>query len=116
MVVGYYRDTIVFAYKGYFNRNIDYDWTGAILLDARKVIDQCKKYNGIPPAPSVHYAGIFGLSFDKLSPTNHYRNCNTYYKYELVNPMDCRWLDCHLPSTISNKEYETDMTMEIFVR
>ena len=41
MIVAYHKGTIVFAYKGHFNRNIDYHWTGAILLDAKKVIDKC---------------------------------------------------------------------------
>jgi len=117
MIVGYYKDTIVFAYKGFFNHNIDHHWTGAILLDAKKVIDQCTRSNGVPPAPSVHHSGIFGLTFDKVSPTNHYVNSDTYFTGStLTNPNDCRWRDCFLPSSISSKQFYTTMTMALFVR
>jgi len=34
MIVAYHKGTKVFAYKGYFNRNIDYHWTGAFLQEA----------------------------------------------------------------------------------
>ena len=117
MIVAYHKGTIVFAYKGYFNRNIDYHWTGAILLDAKKVIDRCLVNNGVPTAPSVPVTGIFGLTFDKASPTNHYYNCNTYHRGStLTSPAECRWHDCHIPSSISSTKYNTDMTMAIFVR
>jgi len=117
MTVGYYKGTMVYAYKGFFNRNIDHHWTGAILLDAKKVIDKCTSSNGVPPAPSVHHSGIFGLNFDKVTPTNHYVNCDTYHQGStLTNPISCRWHDCHLPSSISSKKYGTDMTMALFVR
>ena len=117
MIVAYHKGTIVYAYKGYFNRNIDYHWTGGILLDAKKVTDHCTGGNGIPPAPSINHSGIFGLTFDKISPTNHYVNCDTYRKGStLTSPNDCRWHDCTLPSTISNSKHNTDMTMAIFVR
>ena len=41
MIVAYHKGTIVYAYKGYFNYNIDHYWTGTtyILHDAKKVID-----------------------------------------------------------------------------
>ena len=117
MIVGYYKGTIVFAYKGYFNRNIDYHWTGAMLLDAKMVIDKCTGNNGVPPAPSVHLSGILGLTFDKSSPTDHYKNCNTYEREStLTRQTECRWHDCGLPSSISSKPTQTDMTMAIFVR
>ena len=117
MIVAYHKGTIVFAYKGYFNRNIDYHWTGAMPLDAKMVIDKCTGNNGIPPAPSVHLSGILGLTFDKSSPTDHYKNCNTYEREStLTRQTECRWHDCGLPSSISSKPAQTDMTMAIFVR
>ena len=117
MMVAYHKGTIVFAYKGYFNRNIDYHWTGGILLDAKKVVDKCTRSNGVPPAPSVQVSGIFGLNFDKASPTNHYLNCNTYMTGStLTSQNDCRFRDCGLPSFISSRAQDTDMTMAIFVR
>ena len=117
MVVGYHKGIMVFAYKGLYNCNIDHHWIGAHSYIFKKVVDKCLKSNGIPPAPSVHESGIFGLTFDKVSPTNYYLNCNTYHKGStLKSQNDCRWHDCHLPSTISSKSYSTDMTMAIFVR
>ena len=117
MIVAYHKGTIVFAYKGHFNRNIDHHWTGAILLDARKVIDHCTNNNGVPPAPSVHYAGIFGLNFDKMTPTDYYRSCVTYASGStLTNTRECRWHTCKLPSSVSSNTHNTDMTMAIFVR
>ena len=119
MVAAYHKGTMVFAYKGYFNRNIDYHWTGAILLDAKRVLDLCsyKGSVGVPPAPGVHVSGIFGLSFDKISPTNHYYNCNTYHQGStLTHQVECRWQDCGLPSSISSKPSQTDMIMAIFVQ
>ena len=79
------------------------------------MIDKCTKGNGTPPAPSVHISGIFGLNFDKSSPSNYYRNCDTYGKGTTLEiPQDCRWHDCHLPSSISSQKINTDMTVEIF--
>ena len=117
MIVAYHKGTIVYAYKGYFNRNIDHHWTGVVLLDAKKVVDQCSHNNGVPPAPSVHVSGIFGLTFDKISPTNYYSNCDTYgERSTLQTPVDCRWHDCDLPSGISSLSRNTDMTVAIYVR
>ena len=117
MIVAYHKGKAVYAYKGDFNFNIDHYWTGTVLHNAKKVIDKCTINNGIAPAPSVHYTGIFGLNFDKVSPTNYYRNCDTYYQGStLAHPKECRWHDCHLPTSISNKKIQTAMTMEIFVR
>ena len=53
MIVAYHYSHLVYAYKGLFNRNIDYDWSGGILLDFKKIVDKCTTYNGIQPAPAV---------------------------------------------------------------
>ena len=118
MIVAYHKGTTVYAYKGDFNYNIDHYWTGAILHNAKKLIDYCTTgSNGVPPAPSVHYSGIFGLNFDKITPNNYYVNCDTYHQRStLTNPKECRWYDCHLPSNISSKKIGTNMTLAIFVR
>ena len=80
------------------------------------VIDKCLDNNGVPPSPGVHISGIFGLNFDKKSPNSHYYNCDTYHRGStLTNPKDCRWHECHLPSSISIQQTDTDMTMAIFV-
>ena len=43
MIVAYHKGTVVHAYKGYLNYNIDYQWNGAILVNAKKAIDNCTK-------------------------------------------------------------------------
>ena len=117
LIVGYHKGTVVFAYKGDFNYNIDHYWNGALLHNPKKLTDHCIHSNGIEPAPSVHYTGIFGLTFDKVTPDKFYVNCNTYHRGSTFKtPKDCRWHDCHIPSTISSTKYSTNMTMAIFVR
>ena len=65
MIVAYHNSHVVYAYKGLFNRNIDYDWTGGILLDYKKIVDKCTRFNGVQPAP---YIKIPGIAFDKVTP------------------------------------------------
>ena len=120
MIVAYHKDKIVYAYTGYFNCLIDERWSGGMLFDPKMVIDNCKNYKGTPPAPSVHVTGIFGLTFDKQTPSDYNKNCDTYGGGSTLDvPKDCRWHDCGLPSSISgdtNVDHNTDMTMAIFVR
>ena len=52
MIEAYHKGTVVYAYKGLINRNIDYNWSGAILLDFVKIVDKCKHDNGVQPAPN----------------------------------------------------------------
>ena len=112
IIVAYYNSHVVYAYKGLFNRNIDYDWSGEILLDFKKIVDKCTQGNGIQPAP---YVNIPGIIFDKWTPYNYYGNCDTL-DGSLTNPIECRWNDCHIPSSISGKKEFVQMTMAIFVR
>ena len=80
-------------------------------MSAAVVID------GVPPAPRVHRSGIFSLNFDKVTPTNHHINTDTYHQEStLTSQKDARWGNCHIPSSISTKAYNTDMTVAIFVR
>ena len=105
---------MVYAYKGQFNRNIDYDWSGGILLDFKKIVDECIHNNGVQPSPAAD--AIPGITFDKKTPYNYYSgHCNTLWG-TLTNPRECRWGDCHLPSSISGSKYSVQMTMGIFVR
>ena len=46
MIVAYHKGTVVYAYKGLFNRNIDYNWSGTIPLDFKQNV--CN--SGIQPA------------------------------------------------------------------
>jgi len=63
IIVAYHKGTVVYAYKGLLNRNIDYNWSGAILLDFVKIVDKCTERNGVQPAPENNYA--IGLTADK---------------------------------------------------
>ena len=40
VIVAYHNTHVVYAYKGLFNRNINYDWIGWILLDFKKIMDK----------------------------------------------------------------------------
>ena len=113
MIVAYHNSHVVYAYKGLFNRNIDYDWSGGILLNFKKIVDKCTAHNGVQPAPAVYV--IPGITFDKVSPYNYYGNCDTLWG-SLTSPNECRWYDCYLPSSISGTKQSVQMTMAIFVR
>ena len=105
----------MYAYNGLFNRNIDYDWSGGILLNFKQIVDKCTHKNGVQPAPAVHHNLIPGIAFDKVSPYKYGHNCDTLVG-SLTSPGDCRWHDCRLPSSISTSYREVQMTMVIYVR
>ena len=113
MIVAYHKTHVVYAYKGLFNRNIDYDWSGGILLDFKKIVDKCTTSNGNQPNPLANH--IPGITFDKYSSYDYYTNCDTL-QGSLTSPRECRWQNCYLPSSISGSKYNVQMTMGIFVR
>ena len=113
MIVAYHKGTVVYAYKGLFNRNIDYNWSGAILLDFKEIVDKCTQKNGVQPAPEN--INIIGLTFDKFSPYNHYNNYDTC-SGSFNSPRDGRWDNCYLPSSISSSKNRVQMTVAIYVR
>ena len=113
MIVAYHNSHVVYAYKGLFNRNIDYHWSGGILLDFKKIVDKCTINNGVQPAPFAYH--ISGITFDKRTPYAYSNNCDTLHG-SLTSPNECRWYDCHLPSSISGTKHSVQMTMAIFVR
>ena len=113
MIVAYHNTHVVYTYKGLFNSNTDYDWSGGILLDFKKIVDKCIYANGIQPAPAANK--IPGITFDKISPYNYYANCDTLHG-SLTKPMDCRWWDFHLQSSISGSGHNVQMTLALFVR
>ena len=109
MIVAYHKGTIVYAYKGIFNYNIDHDWTGGVLVDFKKIVDKCTKNTSlnVQPAPSSHYKRdekFLGLAFDKLSPYNYLRNCDTVQR-TFDSPKDCRWGDCGYPRVFAQQTY-----------
>ena len=116
MIVAYHNKRVVYAYRGKFNRNIDSDWTGGILLDHHKCVDNCARNNGVRPAPSSYRENrLLGIAFDKVSPDKYYDNCDTFQR-SFDNPVECRWADCRLPTNISATDWGTQMTVAIYVR
>ena len=115
MIVAYHKGTIVYAYKGKFNYNIDHDWTGGVLVDFKKIIDKCNRKESIdkPPAPSTLSGNceMLGLTFDKLSPYDYLSNCDTIY-HNWNSPKDCRWHNCQPPQIA---QY-TQQTIAIYIR
>lgn len=79
MIVVYHKGTVVYAYKGIFNCNLNHDWTGGVLVDFEKVVDRCIRSQSVnvQPAPSTNRGNrdILGLAFDKNSPYNYFDNC-----------------------------------------
>ena len=114
MIAAHHNKTTVYAYKGIFNKNLDWHWSGGILLDPKKVVDLCTYNNGIQPAPYLGY-DLEGLSFDKASPY-HYTSRYDVYGGSLYGPTDCRWANCYLPPNISSTYRNTQMTVAIYVR
>ena len=92
----------------------DYDWSGGILLDFKKIVDKCKERNGVQPAPT--FVSIPGIAFNKATPYNYHAGTSITLCGSLTNPSDCRWNDCQLPSSISASQTYVQMTMTIFVR
>ena len=57
---------------------------------------------------------LLGIAFDKVTPDNYYDNCDTFAT-NFDNPGECRWHDCHLPSSISAAKYQVQMTVAIYI-
>ena len=115
MIVAYHNKKVVYAYKGVFNRNIDYDWSGGILMAHTKILDQCMSNNKAHPNPVNGH--VLGITFNKKDAFD-YRASNTdgTIKGTLTNPIDRRWHNCDLPSSISNKTTGVQMTLAIYVK
>ena len=111
MIVAYHYSTMVYAYKSTFNRNLDQDWTGAILLgNVRAITDRCTKSQSVPIP--IQYNDLTGIVFDK-----QYSGDTDTIQGTLSNPSnDERWEECQLPSSISASKYHVQMTMAIYVR
>ena len=117
MIVAYRNKSPRFAYKGWFNYNIDYNWRGGILVEPEEILDQCTYRSwtaGIEPSPSANSGdlGLLGIAFDKKLPTKYFENCITIVG-QFTSPIDCRWHDCDPIGSINR---HTPMTMAIYVR
>ena len=113
MIVAYHNKRVVYAYKGVFNRNIDYDWTGAILMVHSKIIDLCSNYNDVHPNPVKIW--LPGIAFNKHTAYTYFYGDGTI-RGSLTNPIERRWRDCGLPSSISSSPINVQMTVAIYVR
>ena len=112
LTVAYHEGEVVYAYRGDRNSEVGKSWRGSILNNPVKITDHCTNGNGIPPEPSIHSSAIPGLTFDKLRPGVYTGNCDTD-RYKSMG--DCRWANCHLPSSISSKTHHVQMTVAIFL-
>ena len=64
MIVANLNKQVIYAYKGVFNRNIDYDWSGGYLMAHTQVIDKChSSYQGTRPNP---VKSLPGIAFSKI--------------------------------------------------
>lgn len=115
MIAGYHNSHRVFAYKGGISDQIEQDWRAAIMPNPAKIEDKCSASNGSPPEPvdDATGHGIGGLTFDKTNPGNYVSNCDTD---RYGGGGDCRWENCHLPSSISSTTYHVQQTYAMFVR
>ena len=113
MIVAYHNKKVVYAYRGVFNRNIDYDWTGAILMVHKKIIDLCTAHNGVHPNPLNVY--VPGIAFNKHIAYSYLYGDGSI-RGGITNPIDRRWRDCNLPSSISSSQYYVQLTVAIYVR
>ena len=109
MIAAYHNGILVYAYKGAFNRNIDHHWTGgALLMPVTRIVDHCTKSRSAPTP--MAYNTLTGLIFSKGG--YHDTIVGT-----LASPNDeRRWHGCHLPSCISSRQCNVQMTMTIYVR
>ena len=112
-IAAYHEGTMVYAYKAGFNRNMDSDWRGGVLVDPTQLVDRCAINNGVQPAPYSGAGGsLSGLAFDKRTPQNFPVNCDTIHG-TLTSPLECRWRDCNLRPPAPR--IDTQMTMAIYV-
>ena len=109
MIVAYLNKQVIYAYKGLFNRNIDYDWTGGYLLVYTQVIDKCSYHQGYQPSP---VKSIPGIAFSKRSSSCNYQGTGGTIKGSLTNPTSDRWIYCRSSYRSTNEQ----MTLAIYVR
>ena len=109
MIVAYLNKHVIYAYKGAFNRNIDYDWAGGALIAYTKIIDQCRYDNVYSPQPVKD--SIPGIAFNKYGSCNYFGTGGTVTG-TLTNPSDNRWKWCRNRYSTTSEQ----MTLAIYVR
>ena len=63
ITVAYLNKQVIYAYKGVFNRNSDYDWAGGALIAYTRITDKCTYHVGYSPQPVKD--SIPGIAFSK---------------------------------------------------
>ena len=114
MTVAYHNKQVIYAYKGVFNRNIDYDWSGGVLIAYARIIDHCGSrydYYSRNYCPQPVKDTIPGIAFSKYQSYNYFGTGGTITG-NLDNPKDNRWQYCRTGSTTSGEQ----MTLAIYVR
>ena len=109
MIVAYHNKQVIYAYKGVFNRNIDYDWSGGYLMAHTKIIDKCTYYQGTRPNP---VKSLPGIAFSKRSSSCNYYGTGGTIKGSLTNPSSNRWAYCNSYSSDTGDQ----MTLAIYIR
>lgn len=107
MIAAYRSGTLMYAYKGAFNRNIDSNWPGGVLLPpVTQIADNCN-YNCRKEPTPAEQGDLSGLVFEK-------KDCNRGHTDTLTGERDSvtdrRWYQCH------SSYQRHQMTMAIFVR
>ena len=110
MIVAYLNKQVIYAYKAVFNRNIDYDWTGGVFIDCKKVIDSCSYNSNYCPRP-VNTSPLVGIAFNKYTICNYYGTGGTI-SGSLTRPTDDRWCYCRNSARSTGEQ----MTLAIYVR
>ena len=105
MIVAYHNKQVIYAYKGVFNRNIDYDWSGGVLVGYTRIIDKCSsRYHDYRLNP---VKSLPGIAFNKYSSSCDYYGTGGTIQGSVTNPVDNRWSYCSV---------RTQMTLAIYVR
>ena len=108
MIVAYRNKQVIYAYKGVFNRNIDYDWSGGYLMAYTQVIDKCSYISGIRPNP---VKSLPGIAFSKYHSDCSYYGTGGTISGSLTSPSNDRWHYC-----FNNGYTSYQMTLAIYMR
>ena len=109
MIVAYLNKQIIYAYKGDFNMNIDYNWSGGILIAHAIIIDKCSYGYGVCPQPVK--SSLSGIAFSKYSSSCNYYGTGGTIKGSLTSPTNDHWNYC------CSRRYATgdQMTLAIYI-
>ena len=110
MIVAYLNKQIIYAYKGDFNMNIDYNWSGGILIAYTKILDKCSYGNGNNPRPVK--SSLPGIAFSKRSSSCNYYGTGGTITGTLTSTKNDRWSYCRSSGYATGNQ----MTLAIYIR